>query len=141
MPQHISQFAITIRDYDEAIEFYVGKLGFTLLEDTDLGEGKRWVRVTPPVADAPSGDARARGSTAGLLLARAATPQQLATVGNQTGGRVFIFLETDDFWRDYNAMKSKGVVFLREPSEAPFGTVAVFQDLYGNKFDLIQRKG
>lgn len=160
MPQHITQFAITVRDYDEAIAFYVDKLGFTLLEDTDLGQGRRWVRVMPPgvmpsaVAhpQTPSPPHNPSSSPIGasppypfnpgpaLLLARAVTPEQLATVGNQTGGRVFIFLETDDFWRDYHAMTAQGIVFLRPPSEEPFGTVAVFQDLYGNKFDLIQRR-
>ncbi|MBC7773615.1 MAG: VOC family protein [Pyrinomonadaceae bacterium] len=150
MPQYITQFAVTVRDYDEAIAFYVGKLGFTLLEDSDLGQGKRWVRVMPPtVAAAPATDGASGGPASkdhfphpgtAILLARAATPEQLATVGNQTGGRVFVFLETDDFWRDYNAMTAKGVVFVRPASEEPFGTVAVFQDLYGNKFDLIQRR-
>ena len=128
MPQHISQFAVTVRDYDDAIAFYVRKLGFELLEDTDLGGGKRWVRVRPS------------GSTgAGILLAKAVGETQVASVGNQTGGRVFIFLETDDFRRDYEALVAKGVVFVRPPSEEPYGTVAVFEDLYGNKFDLVGR--
>jgi predicted enzyme related to lactoylglutathione lyase len=128
MPQHISQFAVTVRDYDEAIAFYVTKLGFELLEDTDLGSGKRWVRVRPS------------GSTgAGILLAKAVGETQLASVGNQTGGRVFIFLETDDFRRDYEALVAKGVVFVRPPSEEPYGTVAVFEDVHGNKFDLVGR--
>jgi predicted enzyme related to lactoylglutathione lyase len=126
VPQHISQFAVTVRDYDDAIAFYVRKLGFELLEDTDLGGGKRWVRVRPS------------GSTgAGILLAKAVGETQVASVGNQTGGRVFIFLETDDFRRDYEALVAKGVVFVRPPSEEPYGTVAVFEDLYGNKFDLV----
>lgn len=130
MPSRIAQFAVTVRDYDEAIRFYVETLGFTLLEDTDLGEGKRWVRVAP-----------AGGETgATILLARAATPEQLASVGNQTGGRVFIFIETDNFWSDYERLKSRGVTFIRPPTEEPFGTVAVFVDLYGNKFDLIGRR-
>jgi predicted enzyme related to lactoylglutathione lyase len=129
MPQHISQFAVTVRDYDEAIAFYTTKLGFELLEDTDLGGGKRWVRVRPA------------GSTgAGILLAKAVGEKQLASVGNQTGGRVFIFLETDDFWRDYNALVARGVTFVRPPSDEPYGTVAVLEDVYGNKFDFVERK-
>jgi predicted enzyme related to lactoylglutathione lyase len=130
MNQRIAQFAVTVRDYDEALAFYVDKLGFERIEDTDLGGGKRWVRVRPP------------GSTgAGILLARAVTDAQRASVGNQTGGRVFIFLETDDFWRDYNRLVERGVVFARPPAEEPYGTVAVFEDLYGNRFDLIEPKG
>ena len=133
MHQRLSLSALTVRDYDEAIAFYVGILGFNLLEDTDRGSGKRWVRVAPPSkSDAPGAD---RG--AAILLARAVTPEQLASVGNQTGGRVFLFLETDDFWRDYRAMLSHGVRFVREPVEEPYGTVAVFADLYGNLWDLI----
>jgi predicted enzyme related to lactoylglutathione lyase len=128
MPMSISQFAVTVRDYDEAIAFYVDRLGFELLEDSDLGGGKRWVRVRP------------RGSEgAGILLARAATPEQLATVGKQTGGRVFVFLDTDDFRRDYDRLVASGVTFVRPPSEEPYGTVAVFEDLYGNRFDLVGR--
>jgi len=128
MAQRVTQFAVTVRNYDEALAFYVDKLGFECLEDTDLGGGKRWVRVRPP------------GSTgAGILLARAASDTQLASVGNQTGGRVFVFLETDDFWRDYNALVARGVVFVRPPSDEEYGTVAVFEDLYGNLFDLIGR--
>jgi catechol 2,3-dioxygenase-like lactoylglutathione lyase family enzyme len=128
MGQHIAQFTVTVRDYDEALAFYTGKLGFERLEDTDLGAGKRWVRVRPA------------GSTgAGILLARAASPEQDASVGNQTGGRVFVFLETDDFWRDYRALVERGVTFVRAPSSEGWGTVAVFEDLYGNRFDLIQR--
>ena len=128
--QRITQIAITVREYDEAIAFYVGTLGFILAEDTDMGNGKRWVRVVPP------------GSNAGaaILLARAATPEQVATVGNQTGGRVFLFLETDDFHRDYERYRSRGVVFTGPPREEAYGTVAVFQDLYGNKIDLIERR-
>jgi len=129
MPQHISQLALVVRDYDEALAFYVDKLGFEKLEDTDLGGGKRWVRVRP------------RGSTgAGLLLARAVNDRQAASVGNQTGGRVFVFLETDDFWRDHDALVARGVVFVRPPSEEAYGTVAVFEDLYGNRFDLVGRR-
>ncbi len=123
----IAYFALTVRDYDEAIAFFVDKLGFTLLEDTDLGDGKRWVCVRPPGRE---------GSD--LLLARAATPEQLASVGNQAGGRVFAFLHTADFWRDYEALRSRGIVFVRPPREETYGTVAVFEDLYGNKWDLVQ---
>ena len=124
----ITQFAITVRDYDEAIAFYTGKLGFTLVEDTYQPEqDKRWVVVAPPGSS---------GTT--LLLARATTPAQVAAIGNQTGGRVFLFLETDDFWRDYHALRATGVRFVREPKEAPYGTVAVFEDLYGNLWDLVQ---
>lgn len=130
MPSRITQFAVTVRDYDEAIRFYVNTLGFALLEDSDLGGGKRWVRVAPHGGE--------NGAT--ILLARAATPAQLATVGSQTGGRVFIFIETDDFWADYERLRSRGVTFIRPPTEEPFGTVAVFLDLYGNKFDLIGRR-
>ncbi len=127
----IVQFALTVRDYDEALSFFVGKLGFTLLEDTDMGNGKRWVRIRPPAAvGAEAGPA--------VLLARAVTPEQLASVGNQTGGRVFIFLHTDNFQRDYDLYVSRGVRFVRAPSREAFGTVAVFEDLYGNKWDMIQ---
>lgn len=127
--QRITQFAITVHEYDEAIDFYVNKLEFELLEDTDLGNEKRWVRVAP------------RGTSgAGILLARAVTEAQRASVGNQTGGRVFVFIETDDFQRDYDAYRARGVKFVRPITEEPFGTVAVFEDLYGNRFDLIQRR-
>lgn len=128
MTQTLVQITLVVRDYDEAIAFYTGKLGFRLLEDTDLGGGKRWVRVTPP------------GSSCALLLARAANPRQEAAVGNQTGGRVFLFLHTDDFWRDYRAMQAAGVNFVEQPREEAYGTVVVFEDLYGNKWDLIQPK-
>lgn len=124
----ITQFAITVREYDEAIAFYVDRLGFTLAEDTDLGGGKRWVRVVPPGSDGP-----------GILLARAVTAAQLAIVGNQTGGRVFVFIETNDFARDCARLREAGVKFVRNPAQEPFGAVAVFEDLYGNKFDLIGR--
>lgn len=127
MPQNIAQFAITVREYDEALAFYVGTLGFELLEDTDLGGGKRWVRVRPPGS-----------SGASILLARAVSESQSASVGHQTGGRVFVFLETDDVWRDYRMYLERGVTFVRPPTEASFGTAAVFADLYGNLFDLIQ---
>lgn len=130
MAGRIVQFALTVRDYDEAIRFYVDRLGFVLLEDSDLGGGKRWVRVRSPGGE--------QGAT--ILLARAATPEQLASVGNQTGGRVFVFIETDDFWGDFERLKSRGVSFIRPPTEEPFGIVAVFLDLYGNKFDLIGRR-
>lgn len=126
---HIYQFVITVRDYDEAIAFYVGVLGFALCEDTDMGAGKRWVRVLPPGSEA---------GNAGILLARAANEEQLASVGKQTGGRVFIFLHTDNFHRDYELYTSRGVRFLGPPRHEAYGMVAVFEDLYGNKFDLIE---
>jgi catechol 2,3-dioxygenase-like lactoylglutathione lyase family enzyme len=129
MTQRLCHVALVIRDYDEAIAFYTQSLGFQLIEDTDLGNGKRWVLVRPP------------GSTGtDLLLARAVTPEQASRVGNQTGGRVFLFLHTDDFWRDYRAMTARGVKFVRLPSQESYGTVAVFEDLYGNKWDLLQLK-
>jgi catechol 2,3-dioxygenase-like lactoylglutathione lyase family enzyme len=129
MPQKLGYIALLVRDYEEAIAFYTTKLGFHLIEDTDLGNGKRWVLVRPP------------GSTGtDLLLARAVNPEQASRVGNQTGGRVFLFLHTDDFWRDYQGMSSRGVNFCRPPSEESYGTVAVFEDLYGNKWDLLQLK-
>ena len=127
MPQRLGHVALVVRDYDEAIAFYTQSLGFQLIEDTDLGNGKRWVLVGHP------------GSTGtDLLLARAVTPDEASRIGNQTGGRVFLFLHTDDFWRDYRAMTARGVKFVRPPSEESYGTVAVFEDLYGNKWDLIQ---
>lgn len=127
---HLALITITVRDYDEAIAFYTQSLGFELLEDTDRGGGKRWVRVRPPRpahTDAPA-----------LLLARAATPEQLASVGNQTGGRVGFFLHTDDLGRDLAALRSRGVRIVRPPAEHDYGRVAVFADLYGNLFDLIE---
>jgi catechol 2,3-dioxygenase-like lactoylglutathione lyase family enzyme len=124
--KRIAQLAVTVRDYDEALAFYRGVLGWEQLEDTDLGNGKRWVRVRPP------------GSDAGILLARAVGERQVASVGNQTGGRVFIFVETDDLARDVAQLKARGVRFAREPSTERWGQVAVFEDLYGNLFDLIQ---
>lgn len=130
MPQIITQVALLVREYDEAIAFYVDCVGFDLLEDTELGGGKRWVRVGPP---SESGSA--------LLLARAVTPEQVAAVGSQSGGRVFLFLETDDFERDYRRMTSRGVVFAEQPRYEPYGTVAVFLDLYGNRWDLLQKAG
>ena len=129
MPQKLGYIALVVRDYDEALTFYTNKLGFHLIEDTDLGNGKRWVRVRPP------------GSTGtDLLLARAVNPEQASRIGNQTGGRVFLYLHTDDFWRDYQGITSRGVNFCRPPSEESYGTVAVFEDLYGNKWDLLQLK-
>lgn len=128
MSQRIAHVALVVRDYAEAIAFYVGVLGFVLVEDRDMPEQqKRWVVVAPP------GD----GATS-LLLARAATPAQATFVGDQCGGRVFLFLATDDFWRDYRRYVAAGVRFVREPVEAPYGIVAVFEDLYGNRWDLIE---
>jgi catechol 2,3-dioxygenase-like lactoylglutathione lyase family enzyme len=125
----ISSLALVVREYDEAIAFFTQALRFTLLEDTPMDNGKRWVRVAP---HGPGG--------AALLLARAVTPEQASHVGNQTGGRVFLFLETEDFWEDYRHMLSYGVQFTEQPRQEAFGTVVVFQDLYGNKWDLIQRR-
>ncbi|MGZ8282003.1 MAG: VOC family protein, partial [Allosphingosinicella sp.] len=119
-----------VREYDEAIAWFTEKLSFTLVEDKEVPEqGKRWVIVAPP--GAPPGGAS-------LLLARAATPEQSRFIGDQAGGRVFLFLRTDDFQRDYEAMRARGVAFVREPVEASYGTVAVFEDLYGNCWDLVQ---
>jgi catechol 2,3-dioxygenase-like lactoylglutathione lyase family enzyme len=126
MPQHLTLITLVVRDYDEAIAFYTQKLGFTLAEDSPRENGKRWVRVTPPGSSGPS-----------LLLARAATPEQLASVGNQTGGRVFLFLETDDFDRDHAALQARGVRFVRDPKDELYGRVGVLEDLYGNRIDLI----
>lgn len=138
MTQRIAQIALVVRDYDEAIRFYCETLGFELREDTDLGGGKRWVRVGPAPGTSPAPENNQNGTE--FLLARAVTPEQESRIGNQTGGRVFIFLETDDFDRDYNLYKSRGVEFIRGPVEETFGKVAVFLDLYGNKFDLIERR-
>jgi len=124
----IVQVTLVVRDYDEALAFYTRKLGFECLEDADLGGGKRWVRVRP---------AGSTGAT--LLLARAADDRQHASVGNQTGGRVAFFLETDDFRRDHAALVANGVVFTGPPRQEAYGMVAVFEDLYGNRFDLIER--
>jgi catechol 2,3-dioxygenase-like lactoylglutathione lyase family enzyme len=128
VPRSLGLVSLVVRDYDEALEFYVGKLGFTLVEDTPIpDQKKRWVVVAPP------------GSTgARLLLARASSPEQTARIGNQTGGRVFLFLHTDDFARDYDAYRRNGIEFVRPPKQEPYGTVAVFRDLYGNLWDLIQ---
>jgi len=129
MRQRIVHVALVVKDYDEAIAFYTRTLGFTLVEDTyQPAQDKRWVVVSPP------GD----GGGTTLLLARASTPEQARFVGDQAGGRVFLFLQTDDFWRDYRAMSDAGVRFVRPPSEQPYGTVAVFEDLYGNRWDLVQ---
>ena len=128
MKQSIIHVAVVVRDYDEAIEFYCQKLHFRLVEDTYQPEqDKRWVVVAPPGS-----------SGATILLARASTPEQEAFIGKQTGGRVFLFLRSDDFWRDYNAMLAAGIHFVREPKQAPYGTVAVFEDLYGNLWDLLE---
>jgi catechol 2,3-dioxygenase-like lactoylglutathione lyase family enzyme len=128
--QTLGLISLVVRDYDEALAFYVGKLGFKLVEDSFVPEqNKRWVVIEPPGA---------AGRGAKLLLARGSNAEQVSRVGNQTGGRVFLFLYTDDFWRDFNAYKSRGVEFAREPSEAPYGTVAVFKDLYGTLWDLVQ---
>ena len=130
MRQSIATVALVVRDYDEALAFYVGTLGFTLIEDTYIpAQDKRWVTVAPPGSTGPL-----------LLLARAVGEEQSSRIGNQTGGRVFLFLYTDDFWRDYAAYRSKGVVFVREPKEESYGTVAVFADLYGTLWDLRQPK-
>jgi catechol 2,3-dioxygenase-like lactoylglutathione lyase family enzyme len=125
MQQKITQIALVVEDYDEAIQFYTEKLKFRLAEDTPMSETKRWVVVRPP------------GSECALLLAKAATEEQRSRIGNQTGGRVFLFLHTDDFWRDYRDLQSKGVKFIRQPSVEAYGTVSVFEDLYGNLWDLI----
>lgn len=129
MKQHIAHIALVVKDYDEAIEFYTKKLNFVLVEDTVMTEAKRWVVVSPP------------GSTeTNLLLAKAANDEQSSRIGNQTGGRVFLFLYTDDFQRDYNQMIVRGINFVRPPKEEPYGTVAVFEDLYGNQWDLLEPK-
>lgn len=130
MQQSIGLVSLVVRDYDAAIAFFVGKLGFGLVEDTFVpAQNKRWVVVSPP------GEGGCR-----LLLARASTPEQANRVGSQTGGRVFLFLTTDDFWRDYRAYQANGIEFVREPKEEAYGTVAVFKDLYGNLWDLVQMK-
>jgi catechol 2,3-dioxygenase-like lactoylglutathione lyase family enzyme len=128
MIQSIMHVALVVREYDEAIEFFCEKLHFTLVEDTYQPEqDKRWVLVAPPGSNG-----------AQLLLARASTAEQERFIGNQAGGRVFLFLNTDDFWRDYEAMLEVGIRFVREPKVEDYGTVAVFEDLYGNKWDLVQ---
>ena len=128
MKQSIVHIALVVREYDEAIRFFTETLDFTLVEDTyQPAQDKRWVLVAPPGSNTPQ-----------LLLARATTPEQQQAIGNQTGGRVFLFLSTDDFWRDYKKMVSRGVTFVREPKAEAYGTVVVFKDLYGNLWDLIQ---
>jgi catechol 2,3-dioxygenase-like lactoylglutathione lyase family enzyme len=128
MKQSIVHIALVVKDYDEAIAFYTQKLNFVLLEDTYQPEqDKRWVVVSPPGSNG-----------ANLLLARASDPDQERFIGNQTGGRVFLFLNTDDFWRDYNAMRSRGIRFVREPKKQEYGMVTVFEDLYGNLWDLLE---
>lgn len=131
MKQSLGLVSLVVRDYDEALAFFVGKLGFTLVEDTPVpAQAKRWVVVAPP------GAAESR-----LLLARASTPDQQQHIGAQTGGRVFLFLYTDDFWRDYERYRAQGIEFVREPKREPYGTVAVFRDLYGNLWDLLEPAG
>lgn len=131
MSQFLATVSVVVRDYDEAIAYYTDALGFRLVEDSPRGPGKRWVLVAPP-GTGPEG--------CRLLLAQAKNPAELAAVGNQTGRRVFLFLQTDDFYRDHRAFKARGVEFLEEPREEDYGTVAVFRDLYGNKWDLLQLK-
>ena len=129
MNQRIAHIALVVKDYDEAIYFYCNQLGFELIEDTVMSATKRWVMVKPKGA-----------GNCSLLLAKAAGEEQESRIGNQTGGRVFLFLYTDDFWRDYNNYTSKGIAFVREPKDETYGTVAVFKDLYGNLWDLIEPK-
>ena len=123
----LASVTLLVRDYDEALDFFTKALGFTTEEDTRLDENKRWVLVSPPGSQSTS-----------LLLAKASTPDQQSRIGSQAGERVFLFLHTDDFWRDYKAMKTRGVKFTEKPREEPYGTVAVFEDLYGNRWDLLQ---
>lgn len=129
MKQSIVHIALVVDDYDEAIEFYTEKLNFRLIEDTAQSDTKRWVKVAPQGSDECC-----------LLLAKGFGDEQRSRIGNQTGGRVFLFLKTDDFWRDYETMRQKGVVFVREPKTEDYGTVAVFEDLYGNLWDLVEFK-
>jgi catechol 2,3-dioxygenase-like lactoylglutathione lyase family enzyme len=133
MPQTLGYVALVVRDYDEALAFFTLSLGFSVLEDSiskdRLENNKRWLLVSPPGS---------RGTS--LLLARASTPEEASRIGNQTGRRVFLFLHTDDFWRDYHEMRSRGVKFREEPRQEAYGTVAVFEDLYGNKWDLLELK-
>ena len=130
MERSIAYVSLVVRDYDEAVAFFTGALQFNLVEDTDLGNGKRWVVVAP-----------SKGAGTALLLAKARTASQEDHIGNQTGGRVFLFLSTDDFWRDYQEMASRGVRFAEEPRREEYGTVAVFLDLYGNRWDLVEYRG
>jgi catechol 2,3-dioxygenase-like lactoylglutathione lyase family enzyme len=133
MAQTLGYVALVVRDYDEALAFFTQSLGFTVIEDSvakdRLGNEKRWVLVRPPGSQGTS-----------LLLARASTPEETSCIGNQTGGRVFLFLHTDDFWRDYRELLARGVKFREEPRQEAYGTVAVFEDLYGNKWDLLELK-
>ena len=129
MTQTLGYIALMVRDYDEALAFFVQSLGFKVIEDNVLSKDQRWVLVRPPQSEGTS-----------LLLAKAITPEQAERIGNQTGGRVFLFLHTDNFWRDYREMMARGVRFREAPREEPYGTVAVFEDLYGNKWDLLQLK-
>lgn len=124
--RYMMHVTLVVRDYDEAIAFYTEKLGFTLSADIDLGEGKRWVLVTP------------KESGCNILLGKAKNDKEKQAIGNQTGGRVFLFLHTNNFWNDYNAMKANGIVFKEQPREEQYGTVVVFEDLYGNLWDLLQ---
>jgi catechol 2,3-dioxygenase-like lactoylglutathione lyase family enzyme len=128
MQQRIANVMLVVDDYDRAIDFFTAALGFSVLEDVPMGNGKRWVRVGP-----------AGASGAGLVLGKASTTEQQVAIGNQTGGRVFLFLETEDFWRDYRRLEAHGARFTEEPRHEPYGTVVVFEDLYGNKWDLIGR--
>ncbi|MGA7755637.1 MAG: VOC family protein [Candidatus Sulfotelmatobacter sp.] len=133
MTQSLGYVSLVVRDYDEAITFFTKMLGFDLIEDSPSedreGQAKRWVLVAPPNSPGTK-----------LLLAKASNAEEASRIGNQTGGRVFLFLHTDDFWRDYRAARERGVKFLEEPRDEPYGTVAVFEDLYGNKWDLLQLK-
>ncbi|MEM7485169.1 MAG: VOC family protein [Bacteroidota bacterium] len=126
--RQIANVTLVVKDYDEAIEFYTDKLGFTLIDDVDLGNGKRWVLVAP------------KGSQCNIVLGKATNSKQIAAIGNQTGGRVFLFLNTTDFWKDYREMQKNGVLFKEEPREESYGIVVVFEDLYGNLWDLLQLK-
>lgn len=125
--QRIANIALVVENYDDAIAFYTKKLNFQLISDTDLGGGKRWVQISPPNANGTN-----------ILLAKASNAQQQQSVGNQAGGRVFLFLQTNDFWRDYQEMKAQGVEFIEEPRVEEYGTVVVFKDLYGTKWDLLE---
>jgi catechol 2,3-dioxygenase-like lactoylglutathione lyase family enzyme len=129
MKQHLGAVSLLVRDYDEAIAWFTGALGFTLVEDTDLGEGKRWVLVKPPGA-----------ADCHIMLAKAKNARELAAIGNQSGGRVFLFLHTDNFARDHAAFTARGVRFIERPRREAYGTVAVFEDFCGNRWDLLQLK-
>jgi catechol 2,3-dioxygenase-like lactoylglutathione lyase family enzyme len=129
MMQTIASVTLVVRDYDEALGFFTGSLGFNVIADTPLAEGKRWILVAPPNSHGTS-----------LLLAQASTEEQASRIGNQTGGRVFLFLHTDDFWRDYHQMKARGIKFRETPRDEPYGIIAVFEDLYGNQWDLVEAK-